>query len=65
MNHRLMEFVAPVVRWNAMAYHVATSSVLNILHAEIIPKCCVDSRWTMGVMSAFPPIRKSSMYDYS
>jgi hypothetical protein len=39
--------------------------VLNILHAEIIPKCCVDSRWTMGAKSAFPPIRKGSMYDYS
>jgi len=39
--------------------------VLNILNAEIIPKCCVDSRWTMGAKSAFAPIRKSSMYDYS
>jgi hypothetical protein len=27
MNQRLMEFAAPVVRWNAMAYHVATSSM--------------------------------------
>ncbi|WVZ95232.1 hypothetical protein U9M48_041024 [Paspalum notatum var. saurae] len=37
--------------------------VLKIMHAERIPKCCVNSRWTMTAKSAFPPIRKSSMYD--
>ena len=27
--------------------------------------CCVLKRWTRGAKSAFPPIRKSTMYDYS
>ncbi|XP_062180823.1 protein FAR1-RELATED SEQUENCE 5-like [Phragmites australis] len=37
----------------------------KILHADKIPKCCVANRWTMSAKSAFPPIRKSSIYDYS
>ena len=30
-----------------------------------LPDCCVLERWTMGATSAFPPIRKSTMYEYS
>ena len=30
-----------------------------------LPDCCVLERWTMGAKSAFPPIRKSTMYEYS
>lgn len=38
--------------------------VLKLLHVERIPKCCVRSRWTMTAKTAFPPMRKSEMYDY-
>ncbi|GJM87806.1 hypothetical protein PR202_ga03799 [Eleusine coracana subsp. coracana] len=34
--------------------------VLNILRAEKLPKCCIDSRWTMGAKSAFPCIQKQA-----
>ena len=30
-----------------------------------LPDCCVLERWTMGAKSAFPPIRNSTMYEYS
>ncbi|KAG2608046.1 hypothetical protein PVAP13_4NG289338 [Panicum virgatum] len=30
-----------------------------------LPDCCVLERWTMGAKSAFPPIRMSTMYEYS
>jgi len=30
-----------------------------------LPDCCVLERWTMGVKSAFPPIRKNTMHEYS
>jgi len=38
---------------------------LGNLKEQRIPKCCVLRRWTRGGKSAFPPIRKSSMYDYT
>ena len=31
----------------------------------MLPDYCVLERWTMSVKHAFPPIRKSTMYDYS
>ena len=31
----------------------------------MLPDYCVLERWTMGSKHAFPPIRKSTMYDYS
>ena len=31
----------------------------------MLPDCCVLVRWTMGAKRAFPPIKKSTMYDYS
>ncbi|CAN6218806.1 unnamed protein product [Urochloa humidicola] len=37
--------------------------VFKILHVDKIPKCCVHRRWTMAAKFAFPPIRKSDMYD--
>ena len=30
-----------------------------------LPDCCVLEMWTMAAKSAFPPIRKSTMYEYS
>jgi len=30
-----------------------------------LPDCCVLERWTMGARNAFPPLRKSTMYEYS
>ncbi|KAG2539406.1 hypothetical protein PVAP13_9NG472614 [Panicum virgatum] len=30
-----------------------------------LPECFVLERWTMGAKSAFPPIRTSTMYEYS
>ena len=30
-----------------------------------LPDCCVLERWTMGAKNAFPPLRKSTMYEYS
>ncbi|XP_002450570.2 protein FAR1-RELATED SEQUENCE 5 [Sorghum bicolor] len=39
--------------------------VLGYRDERKLPECCVLKRWTMGAKSAFPPIRKSTMYDYS
>jgi zinc finger SWIM domain-containing protein 3 len=39
--------------------------VLGALKQRKLPGCCVLKRWTRGAKSAFPPIRKSTMYDYS
>ncbi|XP_037483621.1 protein FAR1-RELATED SEQUENCE 5-like [Triticum dicoccoides] len=39
--------------------------ILGIRQVELLPRCCVPMRWTMSAKSAFPPIRKSEMYDYS
>jgi len=39
--------------------------VLGIRDESMLPDCCVLVRWTMGAKRAFPPIRKSTMYDYS
>jgi len=39
--------------------------VLGDLDKDKLPDCCVLKRWTMGAKSAFPPKRKSTMYDYS
>ena len=39
--------------------------ILGIRQVEVLPRCCVPMRWTMSAKSAFPPIRKSEMYDYS
>ena len=39
--------------------------VLETLQVTRLPKCCVPTRWTMGAKSAYPPNRKSDMYEYS
>jgi len=39
--------------------------VLGIRDESMLPDCCVLVRWTMGAKRAFPPIKKSTMYDYS
>jgi len=39
--------------------------VLGDLDEDKLPDRCVLKRWTMGAKSAFPPKRKSTMYDYS
>jgi zinc finger SWIM domain-containing protein 3 len=39
--------------------------VLGDREERRLPGCCVLKRWTRGAKSAFPPIRKSSMYDYT
>jgi zinc finger SWIM domain-containing protein 3 len=39
--------------------------VLGYRNEHELPKCCVLKRWTMGAKSAFPRIRKSTMYEYS
>ena len=39
--------------------------VLGYRKERVLPGCCVLKRWTRGAKSAFPPIRKSTMYDYS
>jgi len=39
--------------------------VLGIRNGSMLPDCCVLVRWTMGAKRAFPPIKKSTMYDYS
>ncbi|CAD6252687.1 unnamed protein product [Miscanthus lutarioriparius] len=39
--------------------------VLGYRKEHVLPGCCVLKRWTRGAKSAFPPIRKSTMYDYS
>ena len=39
--------------------------VLGYRKERELPSCCVLKRWTRGAKSAFPPIRKSTMYDYS
>jgi zinc finger SWIM domain-containing protein 3 len=39
--------------------------VLQLLHVDSLPKSCVLDRWTRNAKCAFPPIRKSNIYDYS
>jgi len=39
--------------------------ILGIRDKSMLPDCCVLVRWTMGAKRAFPPIKKSTMYDYS
>ena len=39
--------------------------VLGYRGERKLPDCCVLERWTMGVKSAFPPIRKNTMHEYS
>ena len=39
--------------------------VLGYRKERELSGCCVLKRWTRGAKSAFPPIRKSTMYDYS
>ena len=39
--------------------------VLGLREESMLPDYCVLERWTMSVKHAFPPIRKSTMYDYS
>lgn len=55
---RWKEFLAPVVNCNAKPHHVVTYFMC--------PRgCrCIAKRWTMSAKSAFPSIRKSSMYDW-
>lgn len=38
--------------------------VLGCRKEQKMPECCVLKRWRRGPKSAFPPIRKSTMYDY-